>query len=147
MPTRPGLRPGISAPTLNKLADGEITAETQRLVEVLIAGGCTQKTVATAMGVSPKFLRRNYRQQITNGQENANAWVISRLHDQIVRGSNAAIIFWLKARAGWKEGSVVTVRPELDGDEDSRAALAEMTPKERTQLRELLMKANRIEEE
>lgn len=85
------------------------TDETRHIVEVLVAGGTPNRTIAKALDIGMNTLRRHYGQELEHGLEQANAKVVRRLFRLIEQGSTPACIFWLKARAGWKEGQVLEV--------------------------------------
>jgi transposase len=83
--------------------------ETRHIVEVLVGGGTPNRTIAKALNIGMNTLRRHYGQELEQGLEMANAQVVRRLFRLIEQGSTPACIFWLKARAGWKEGQVLEV--------------------------------------
>jgi transposase len=83
--------------------------ETRHIVEVLVGGGTPNRTIAKALNIGMNTLRRYYGKELEGGHEIANAKVVRRLFRLIEQGSTPATIFWLKARAGWKEGQVVEV--------------------------------------
>lgn len=85
------------------------TDESRHMVEVLVAGGTPNRTIAKALDIGMNTLRRHYGNELEHGLEMANAKVVRRLFRLIEQGSTPAAIFWLKARAGWKEGQVVEV--------------------------------------
>ena len=58
------------------------------------------------IGIDPKTLRKHYRQELDYGHVKANAKVAENLFRKATgegRESVTAAIFWLKARARWKE--------------------------------------------
>ena len=64
---------------------------------------------ASAGSASPRTLRKHYRHELDHGHSKANAKVAENLyHMALGQGREAvtAAIFWLKARARWKEVSV-----------------------------------------
>jgi len=61
------------------------------------------------LGIDPKTLRKHYRDELYHGHVKANAKVAENLFRKATgegRESVTAAIFWLKARAGWRETSV-----------------------------------------
>ena len=87
----------------------EPTDEQRHIVEVLVAGGTPKTTIAKALGIGMKTLQRHYTEELNSGLESANAKVVRRLFRLIEQGSTPATIFWLKTRAGWKEGQTVEI--------------------------------------
>jgi hypothetical protein len=81
----------------------------RRQVETLAGYGVPEAEIAALVGVDAKTLRKHYRHELDHGQSKANAKVAENLyHMALGRGREAvtAAIFWLKARARWKEVSV-----------------------------------------
>ena len=62
----------------------------------------------------------------------ANAKVVRRLFRLIEQGSTPATIFWLKARAGWKEGQTIEVEQKSAEQAFDFSALSDV---ERAELR------------
>ena len=87
----------------------EPTDDQRHIVEVLVAGGTPKTTIAKALGIGMKTLQRHYTEELDSGLELANAKVVRRLFRLIEQGSTPATIFWLKTRAGWKEGQTVEI--------------------------------------
>lgn len=116
----------------------EPTDDQRHIVEVLVAGGTPKTTIAKALGIGMKTLQRHYTEELDSGLESANAKVVRRLFRLIEQGSTPATIFWLKTRAGWKEGQVVEI-------EQKQAApvydFTSLTDVERADLRNKLEKA------
>jgi transposase len=108
------------------------TDELRHMVEVLVAGGTPNRTIAKALDIGMNTLRRHYGKELGWGLEMANAKVVRRLFRLIEQGSTPATIFWLKARAGWKEGQVVEVAQKAGEPTYDFSALTEM---ERAELR------------
>ncbi len=118
------------------------TDEQRHLVEVLVAGGTPKTTIARAMGIGMNTLRRHYKVELECGLELANAKVVRRLFRLIEQGSTPATIFWLKARAGWKEGQILEVKQKTEVAYD----YSKLTEQERIDLRISLEKAVQIEQ-
>lgn len=87
------------------------TAETRRLVQSLAGFGVGQVLIAAELGISDATLRKHYPDELATGVEKANALVTEALFKKATAKSGpqsvTAAIFWLKARAGWKDTSVV----------------------------------------
>lgn len=81
----------------------------RRQVETLAGYGIPEAEIAGLIGIDPKTLRRHYRQELDHGHTKANAKVAENLFRKATgegRESVTAAIFWLKARARWKETNV-----------------------------------------
>ena len=81
----------------------------RRQVEALAGYGVPEAEIAALVGVDAKTLRKHYRHELDHGHTKANAKVAENLyHMALGQGREAvtAAIFWLKARARWKEVSV-----------------------------------------
>lgn len=79
------------------------TTETMAQVEALSGYGVRHDEIALYLDIDPKTLRKHYREQLDKGTIKANAGIARSLHKQATEGNVAAAIFWLKARAGWRE--------------------------------------------
>ena len=71
--------------------------------------GVPHEQIATFLEIDAKSLRQHYRWELDRGMIEANVKVAQTLFqmatvDKIV----AAAIFWMKARAGWREKLAVT---------------------------------------
>ena len=81
----------------------------RRQVEALAGYGVPEAEIAALVGVDAKTLRKHYRHELDHGHSKANAKVAENLyHMALGQGREAvtAAIFWLKARARWKEVSI-----------------------------------------
>lgn len=82
----------------------EPTDEQRRQVEAMSGYGVPHDDIAVVLGVTAKTLRKHFRLELDRGAARANARVGQRLFEMASSGQNtAATIFWLKARAGWRE--------------------------------------------
>ena len=79
------------------------TDEQRAQVNALAGFGVQEAEIARYIGIDPKTLRRWYRDELDTGHIRANAAVAKSLYRQATEGNVAAAIFWLKARAGWRE--------------------------------------------
>ncbi|WP_394892229.1 hypothetical protein ACG873_13015 [Mesorhizobium sp. AaZ16] len=78
----------------------------RRQVEALAGFGIPEAEIAGLIGIDPKTLRKHYRHELDFGHTKANAKVAENLFRKATgdgRESVTAAIFWLKARARWKE--------------------------------------------
>ncbi len=79
------------------------------------AMGIPQDDMATIIGVSAKTLRKHCRKQLDSGSIKATLKVAQSLFKQATEENNtAAMIFWMKARAGWSERTKTDVK--IGGD-------------------------------
>ena len=93
------------------------TDATAAQVESLSAYGIRHDEIAKYLDIDPKTLRKHYRKQLDGGTIKANAAVARALHKNATDGNNVtAQIFWLKARAQWRD------RPEDTGDDGDAPA-------------------------
>lgn len=82
-------------------------------VEVMAANGLTQQQIADSLGISVSTLygrkreSEEFEEAIKRGKAKGVAVVTNELMKQVKRGNVTAMIFFLKARAGWKEKNEV----------------------------------------
>lgn len=84
------------------------TDHTREQVKALAAMGATLFEVSTVMQLSEPTLQKYYATELATGAIQANAKVAQSLYRQATRADKpnvTAAIFWLKARAGWRDGS------------------------------------------
>ena len=89
----------------------------RRQVEALAGYGIPEADIAGLIGIDPKTLRKHYRHQLDHGHVKANAKVAENLFRKATgegREAVTAAIFWLKARAHWKETNL-TEHTGIDG--------------------------------
>lgn len=79
------------------------TDQTRSQVSALASFGVPQDDIAAYIDIDPKTLRKHYRRELDTAETRANAAVAKRLYEQATGDSVPAAIFWLKARAGWRE--------------------------------------------
>ena len=90
-------------------------------VERLASLGLTQEQIAAGIGISETTLRNRKKENadfadaIKRGQAKGIGSVANVLYEKAMSGDVASLIFYLKARGGWKE----TVRNENVGDNQS----------------------------
>lgn len=84
-------------------AKHEPTDETRAQVKALAGFGIREDEIAKYVGIAPKTLRKHYRHELDVGVTQANINIAQSLYQQAMNGSTSAAIFWLKARAGWRE--------------------------------------------
>ena len=89
----------------------EPSEEQRRVVKTMAAYGIPQDAIAKVVQCSEPTLRRAYRHELDTAVHEANARVAQCLYQQATTPGNvAASIFWLKARAGWREKQAVEIQ-------------------------------------
>jgi len=85
------------------------TEKTRQLVQLHTTVGTTQAIVADLLGIDDKTLRKFYREELDQSKAQANAAVGGALFNKAKSGDTAAMIFWMKTQAGWKETNAVEI--------------------------------------
>ena len=80
-----------------------VTEEMRRKVKMLAGIGVPQHNIAQQIGCSPKTLRLHFREELDRGVTEANTLIAGTLFNAAKNGNVAAMIFWLKTRAHWRE--------------------------------------------
>ena len=98
------------------------TEEQRRMVKAMSGFGVPHDDIATLVDVDPKTLRKYFRVELDRGSIEATAKVGQSLFRLATEGGNvAAAIFWMKARAGWREKHelILSAKPagEMNDDE------------------------------
>lgn len=99
------------------------TAETRKLVELAAAVGTPHHDIATLIGTGTRQLLRDYPDEVKLGKIRANVKIGGTLYNAAIKGNIAALIFWQKAQAGWRENT----RLELTGANGGPVAAATAT--------------------
>ena len=81
----------------------EPTKATRELVQLHTMVGTPQEHIARVIGVDQKTLRKHYRDELDLATSKANATIGGVLFNKAKEGDTAAMIFWMKTRAGWRE--------------------------------------------
>jgi hypothetical protein len=81
----------------------EPTKESRQLVQLHSTIGTPQNVIADILGIDDKTLRLYYREELDQALARANASVGGALFNKATKGDTAAMIFWMKTRAGWRE--------------------------------------------
>jgi hypothetical protein len=93
-------------------------------VRYLAGLGVRQEDIAKIIGCAPKTLRKRLRDELDRGVAEANATISGYLFAAAKAGSIAAIIFWLKTRAHWRERMVADDPvPNADAEPNSEVVL------------------------
>ena len=72
-------------------------------VRSLSAVGMPYEDIALKLKISADTLTKYYKSELQLGRSEANAEIARTLYQQAKSGNTAAMIFWLKTRAKWKE--------------------------------------------
>jgi hypothetical protein len=110
----------------------EPTDEQRKTVRAMSGFGIPHDDIATLLEIDPKTLRKHFRRELDRGSIEATAKVAQSLFNMATVEKNvAAAIFWMKARAGWREKHEVQVTApalhELSDAELERVVLDELT--------------------
>jgi hypothetical protein len=84
-------------------------------VQTMIACGISVEKVALALDLDLEFLKANYHDELTLSEDKANAEVARALYKQATNGNTQAMIFWLKARAEWKDQAELSITSDITG--------------------------------
>jgi hypothetical protein len=87
----------------------EPSKESRQLVQLHSTIGTPQNVIADIIGIDDKTLRLYYREELDQAMARANASVGGALFNKATKGDTAAMIFWMKTRAGWREKQEVDV--------------------------------------
>ena len=79
------------------------TPETRQLVQLHATVGTQQEQIARLLGLDAKTMRKWYRAELDLSTAKANATIGGALFNKAKGGDTAAMIFWMKTRAGWRE--------------------------------------------
>lgn len=83
------------------------TNEHRQLVQLHCTIGTPQAVIADIIGVDDKTLRKHYREELDQSKAKANATIGGALFNKAKSGDTAAMIFWMKTQAGWREKSEI----------------------------------------
>ena len=80
------------------------TEEHRRTAKAMAGLGVPHEGTAVLLEIDPKTLRKHFHAELERGSVEATAKVAQSLFQMATTGKNvAAAIFWMKARAGWRE--------------------------------------------
>ena len=77
--------------------------ESRQLVQLHATVGTPIGTIARLLGIDHKTLDKYYRNELDLAISQANATIGGALFNKAKGGDTAAMIFWLKTRARWRE--------------------------------------------
>jgi transposase len=101
---------------------------TRQTVQLHATVGTDQELIAQIIGIGAKTLRKHYRAELDLSTAKANATVGGALFNKAKGGDTAAMIFWMKTRAGWTEKTVVD-NTSSDGSMAGASALERINSK------------------
>ena len=81
----------------------EPTKATREIVSLHATMGTDQDIIADLIGIDAKTLRKYYRVELSHSTAKANAAIGGALYNKAKNGDTAAMIFWMKTRARWRE--------------------------------------------
>jgi hypothetical protein len=90
----------------------EPTDATRQTVQLHTTVGTSHETIARVLGIDAKTLRLYYRDELDISKAKANATIGGALFNKAKSGDTAAMIFWMKTQAGWRETSVLAGDPD-----------------------------------
>ena len=96
-----------------------VTDEMREQVRSLAARGVRQEDIAAIIGCDPKTARKHFREELDRGMAAANADVAGALYEKAMGGDPAAQIFWMKARAHWREKAPETPIRDSGAEQNS----------------------------
>lgn len=83
------------------------TPEQRQLVQLHATIGTPQEAIGRIIGIDAKTLRKYYRDELDLALAKANATIGGALFNKAKSGDTAAMIFWMKTQAGWRETAKV----------------------------------------
>lgn len=85
------------------------TPKDRATVKAMAGYGIPHDDIAAVIGATAKTLRKHFRDELDLAATQANAAVAQRLFQVATAGTGkeavTAAIFWLKARAGWRDAT------------------------------------------
>jgi hypothetical protein len=92
-----------------------VTEALRDKVRHLAGLGVPQDDIARLLGCAPKTLRKRFRAELDRGVAEANAMISGCLFAAAKAGNIAAMIFWMKTRARWRERPAAPVPMPMPG--------------------------------
>ena len=93
------------------------TDEQRRTVRAMAGYGMPQMDIGTFLDIDAKTLRKHFTRELEMGSIEATTKVAQSLFRMATEGKNvAAAIFWMKARAGWREKQPVALEDKSPGE-------------------------------
>ena len=88
------------------MIEHEPTDAQRQTVQLHTTVGTIQPVIAQLLGITEKTLRKHYRDELDLSRAKANATIGGALFNKAKGGDTAAMIFWMKTQAGWRETNV-----------------------------------------
>jgi hypothetical protein len=83
------------------------TDDQRKIVTMAAMIGTPHHDIAPLIGISIKTLLRHYRKELDISKTSATVKVGGTLYNAAVSGNVTAMIFWMKAQAGWRDVHIV----------------------------------------
>ena len=98
----------------NKPTSNHVPTEaTRQTVQLHTMVGTTQADIARVLDIDEKTLRKYYRDELDLAKAKSNATIGGALFNKAKNGDTAAMIFWMKTQAGWRETKEPDEAPDL----------------------------------
>ena len=88
------------------------SAQSAEQVSHLVIAGLSQEQIAAQIGIDPKTLRKHYAETLSNAAVLVSGKIAMSLAQKAMDGDVISAIFWLKARAGWRDRPA-TAKPDV----------------------------------
>lgn len=98
----------------------KLSAKDRERVREMAELGIDEEAIAKIHKVSVEELREQCEDELLNGATEATMNVARRLYKSAMGGSPPAMIFWMKARAGWSDKAEKKTVKKKDGTERVR---------------------------
>ena len=98
------------------------TDAARQTVQMHTIVGTTQADIARVLNIDEKTLRKYYRDELDLAKAKANVTIGGALFNQAKSGDTAAMIFWMKTQAGWRERKDINHTSE-DGSMSPKPAI------------------------
>lgn len=132
----------------------EYDSQVRRMVEALAGLGMKYDVIAEMMEISPGQLARHFARELATAKDRLDTNVINALYKNATTGMvPSAQIFWVKARCGWRDRTVVEVEePAARGDaqsleEELELLYRQMSPAEQEAWKTALAAIQRVDQE
>lgn len=101
------------------------TEKDREKIILATAYGMSRKHMCFLLGISFPTLKKHFKNELELGSDIANFTVASKLYQNAVENNNtSAQIFWLKAKAGWKESKEVVLTDDTTNKDQLEAILS-----------------------
>ena len=103
----------------------KVTESQKKLVIEMASNGIPQEQIAAVIGCSVDTLHKYFNNDFLKGKAMANNKLAGVLYNKAIQGDTAALIFWLKTQAKFKE----TDKLELTGKDDGPVEISDAKAK------------------